>query len=382
MNSQKTSALSQLGYLTSQRSIPVGFSGSPSAAAIAEQGIHVALDPIASFPVTEASIRTQPLAVGPLAALTQTMSPPVFISQARENVSPEIRTDEIMEQLLRKGYIVEHRVYEGTYPSYMIARTRLGDRVFVRIDDQQYRMSFPQQLTTTSDIQMEKRSSVVLVPQETKMGVLQCLDYNICAAAFVCDNSICITQRRGTENSSNFTEENFVFKSGGTSFTGGKIGSSIVAYPIILLSEILKDPVKTEERISMASNEIAKVSFARLRSYDEDLRDAVKRLTTQSENLAKFATEADKELSRDIKKLSDAYDKIKDIAPDTLSDRDQADYYAIQRALVNKKELRTQILNSIASAYKTSGMTRSISEEFRNNIDPVLTAYKNSIGNV
>ncbi len=87
-------------------------------------------------------------------------------------------------------------------------------------------------------------------------------------------------------------------------------------------------------------------------------------------------------MSDDITKLSEAYESIKDIHPDTLSDSDQADYYAIQRTLFNLKDFRTQFLNSVANGYKTSGMCRSITEELRNNIDPVLTAYKNSINNV
>lgn len=404
MSSQKTSTLYQLGYFNPYSQPPLesgqnigqivqydndlGFSSTPTAAAVTKKDIHISLDsvhfPQANFPVTESSLNAQPLAIGPLAALTQSTAPPVFISQGNLSISQQIQTDEVIENLLRYGYVVENRVYDGAFPSYFIARTRLGDRVFIRIDDNNYRTSFPRRMVSgNSDIQMEKRSSLVLVPQETKMGVLQCLDHDICAAAFVCNNSICITQRQGPEQigkAPQFTEENFILRNGGHSFIGGKIGTSIVAYPIVMLSDVLKYPVKTEERVSSASNEIAKVAFARLRSYHEDLSDAIKRLHSQSENLMKFTDEAENNLSNDIHKLSEAYEKIKEISPGNLSDQDQVTYYAIQRGLINKKELQDRVINSIASAYKASGMVRSISEELRNNVDPVLNSYYQSIG--
>jgi hypothetical protein len=401
MCAQQNLSLSQLGYIGSYPRINTGFSGSPSAAAIAEQGVHFSLDSVpmsqgnlpsapiyvipsqGNFPVTEASIKNQSFVSSPLQTLTQSTTPPLFISQGGLSVPQEIRTDEVMEKLLQYGYVVENRVYDGDYPSFLIARTRLGDRVFILIDDNSYRVTFPRQLTSSyNDIQIEKRPSLVLVPQETKMGVLQCLDYDICAAAFVCNNSVCITRRRNYEQpgkSGEFTEENYVFRSGKIPFSGAKIGSSIVAYPIVSLSEILNNPMTTEEKIDKASNEIAKVAFVRLRSYHENLVDTIKRLKKQSKSLDEFTSEAETSLSRDIHKLSVAYEKIKDISPNTLPDEYQTDYYAIQRALANKKELRSRILNSVSSAYGTSGMVRSISEELNNNVNPVINAYKESI---
>lgn len=355
MSFPKTSPLFQLGYLNQSSQIPTGISGTPSASAIAEQGVHVSLDPQVSQPVNS----------GVLNSIIQTTIPPTFVSES-DNTN-----DSTMEQLLQKGYVIENRVYEGSSLSYFIAKTRLGDHVFIRIDNSQYSSTFP---ISNTDIQMENRSSVVVVPQETKMGILQCLEYDICGAAFICNNSVCVSQRKSLDPTGNFSEQNFIFKNGNPSFVGAKFNNSIVAYPVVPLSEILKDPIKSEERIAGASNAIAKVAFIRLRSYNQDLNDAIKKLIEQSSGLDKTIDESEKRMSDDIKKLSDAYESIKDIHPNTLSDIDQSSYYAIQRTLADLKDLRTQFLNSFANAYKVSGMCRSVTEELRNNIEPVLNS--------
>lgn len=396
MNSQTNSIGDQsFGY---------GFSGVRSAAALAEQGTRVSIEPIIqntlpssiprsptlpsslpsarnnladiSFPVNENSIPLISARTSPLETLVQTNSSPVFTTQH----PPENRMDEIMEKLLRHGYLIDRRVYVGTVPNYFMAKTRLGDPVFIRINDPQYRATFPVfPNINPNDVQMEKKTSVILVPQDVKMGILQCLNYDICGAAFICNDSICITERKTgtTPKNTTFVDENFVLRSGNIPFNGARVGRSLVAYPIVNLSEILSDPRASEERISLASQEIIKNAFDRLESYNQDFIDSIIILQNQSNNLTQLVREVEQNMDRDIQQLEKAYNKIKDISPDHLSDEDQATYYTIQRELRNLKELQIKFINAIANSMNTSGMIRMISSELRSYIDPILNQYKN-----
>jgi len=287
--------------------------------------------------------------------------------------------DEVMERLLRNGYVIDRRIYSGALPSYFIAKTRLGDSVFIRINDPQYRATFPTlPKLSPNDIQMEKKSSVILVPQEVKLGILQCLNYDVCGAAFVCNDSICITERQASNDPerTTFTDENFVFRSGNNSFSGARVGRSLVAYPIVNLTDVLNQPRLTEDRIAAASREIIQTAFDRLQTYNQDFRDALIVLQTQGNNLTRLIQEAEEKMNRDIQRLEEAYNKIKDFPPDQLPDDDQAAYYAIQRELKDRKEFRIKFINAIANAMNNSGAVRMISSELRTNVDPILNVYK------
>lgn len=295
--------------------------------------------------------------------VTESVPIPLLPSIQTVPISPvqEKSLDEIMKQLQSHGYIIENKITSLTN-CYFISRTRFGDKILIKIDN----YSVP---PSTNDIHIEKRSSLMVVPQEIKAALLSCLEHGICSVAFISNNGMCITQKMA-DGTPNFSEENFIVSSGKLN------GNTII--PIVSLSDILANPM-IEEKISKVGNELSKMAFTKLNIYQEDLLDAIKRLTIQSQNLSKFVKEAENTLSDEINKLSSAYEKIKHINPETLSTLDQADYYAIQRGLANKKELQSQIINSLANAYKTSEMIRSISEELRS-VDPVLSAFRESVG--
>lgn len=226
-------------------------------------------------------------------------SPPVFISTSTTNVPsiPEIKIDSTIDNLLHKGYLVENRVCANSSLIYLMAKTRLGDQVLIKIDIPQYSSSRP----SSSDIQVDPS----LIPPKINL---------IPDTAFVCNHTMCISENENF----NLISENI-----------SKFNNSIIFYPVMLLSDILTDPVKSEQLIAISSEKIAKAASSQLHGYTQEFD----------------------QITNDITELSAAYDKIKDISPDTLSDSDQADYYAIQRTLFTLKDTRANLLNSAANKF-------------------------------
>jgi len=285
------------------------------------------------------------------------------------------RTDEVMEKLLNHGYVIEHRLYEGQFISQLVAKTRAGDMVLIKVDSAQYRASFPK--IPASDILLERKSAVTLVPQETKWGILQCLNNNVCGAAFICSNSLCVTEKKvGKEVS--FTEENFVFRSS-PNLSGGKIGRHLVAYPIIPLTKILEAPLAMEDQIASQTKLICELGFDRLDEHQKKLKEAIDHFQTQANNLGLLNQEAKTRLCSDIDQCAKLYEKIREVNPESLPEDLKTDYYMIIRILTEKKAAREKYLNGMANAYAITNMIKSLSDEFKGMVDPVLNTYMEAL---
>jgi hypothetical protein len=256
-----------------------------------------------------------------------------------KNVDMTSNLDTLSEKLGSKGYIVENRIYDNSSLCYLLAKTRLGDLVLIRVDSFQF--SLPGMI---NDIQLDNRSSAIVVPHETKMGTLQCIEHGVCGAAYVCKDNICVTQRKGLDPMGNFSEETFSFKNGINEF----VGNPIVPFPVISLSEILNNPIKREIKIAKASDAIAKVSFIRLRSYSQDFEDAVKRLIDQSNNIKRAINDNEKIISNNIHQMTQLYENIREID----SENDKVTYYDIQKILAELKDFRINFLDSTAAELK------------------------------
>ena len=306
---------------------------------------------------------------------------PIFIIQKLPEKKPVVifnepsERDEIIEKLLQNGYVIDYRMYEGPSIAHLLARTRAGDNVIVKIDSSHYRSSFPK--IPTNDIQLERKSAVVLVPQETKMSVLDCLNYDICGAAFICNNSICITEKKKHGGETSFVEENFVFRSQ-PSISGGKIGRNIMAYPIVLLSKILENPLKIEDQISEQSKTIADMAFGKLENYQKELEEVVLILQKRSKSLESVNNMVKSRLDKEILDLEKMYLRIRGVSPKSLPEDLQADYYLILRTLAEKKKIREKYLNGVANIYTTTGTIQTVSNDFLNSVDPIYNMYMES----
>ena len=247
---------------------------------------------------------------------------------------------------------IENCIYQNSLPKYLIAKTKLGDRVLIRINANNNEFK-----PSENDAFIEKRDSITLVKEETKMGVLQCLDHGIFGCAFICENGLSLCYRK---NQNEYTEENFIFTTIPPSFTNKSGVYPIVHFPI---------EKEDEKKIASAAENIAKISFIRLRSYNKSLEDAIIVLMEQNRNLARVSFEVERDLNEEIRRLTEIYEGL------PLSDLS----VTIQNALINRKELRTQFLNSLFKGYKITGMCHLISEELRKETDGIITTYYNSI---
>lgn len=342
-----------------------------------------------SVTVAIASPTITPSIKGPQTSIIDSLieenKPPVFAIQKlpeKKSVvtfnnpfTPEPRNDEMMEKLLRNGYLIEYRLYEGSSITHLVAKTRAGDNVILKIDNSQYRNGFPKM--PSNDIQLERKSAVVLVPQETKLGILECLNYDICGAAFICNNSICITEKKGERSEQSFTEENFVFRTQ-PSISGGKIGRNLVAYPILMLSKVLENPLQAEDQIAEQSKMISDLAFDRLDTYQKDLQNAISLLEKRSKNLETLNSMVRTDLDKEIEKLNEMYQKIRGVAPDTLPEDLQTDYYLKLRTLAEKKKLREKYLNGIASSYSITDTVQAIADDLLGYVDPLYQLYMES----
>ena len=287
--------------------------------------------------------------------------------------------NELVEQLLSHGYTIEYRLYEGQVTTHLLAKSRAGDLLLIKLDMSKYKGQFPK--LPESDILMERKSAVILVPQQTKLGILECIKHDVCGAAFVCNNSICLTEvgKRGEKGKpTSFTEENFVFKSS-PNLSGGKIGRQLVAYPIVPLSKILENPNQIEDQISENAKRISDTAFDKLDQAQAELNKAIARLTTYSQNIDQLNKDAKRDLDTEIEEWTRKYKRLQGISPERLPDDSQADYYMILRTLAEKKKAREKYLNGISNAYGITSTIQSIADELKNSVDPVYNMYMGSI---
>jgi len=335
-----------------------------------------------NFVVSEESLNRPFTSKTPLEQLIQSNYPPVFTSPPipQEGIEGEVRFDEIMEKLLQGGYVIEYRMYDNKDLTHLLATTKRGDKVLIQVDSPPYQSTFPQ-IFSSSDIQMQLRPSMTLVPQETKVGAMQCLNYDVCGVAFICKGDICITEKSMREKSKqiSYTEKNYTFQTT-CDIGAGIIGRALVAYPIIKLSSILEDPEKAENNIASVSEEIHKLSVKKLHKQHKQLEEALDKLTQKIRTIRGFLEKADFSLDADIEKLTKMYNNLKGVSPDELCDEDRDAYYMVMRNLASKKNLRTKLINSMSAVYAATGQIQGISKDLCRLVDPLIQEHARSSG--
>lgn len=316
---------------------------------------------------------TTSCSASPLEMISQGQNPVMFkapeVPQA--GISQELRFDDIMEKLLHHGYLVEARVYVGSMVKFLIACTRRGDKVILKLDNELYRMTFPKS-EGESDFQIEQRDGgVVIVPQETKVGVLKCLNYDICGAAFVCDENFCVTEKHHEAEAVSFSDEMFVFRKA-PEFKYSRLGGKSVAYPVVKLKSVLADPCGLEEKIGAVSAQIHCQAFDRLQVKYENTRDMIKYLLQQLECMNNMVNLADTELDRDIAKLTKVYCDYGQIPMCELCDQDKCIYQTVMKELKHKKMLRNKVINCVSHTYCSLKTVGDISDTIKTSCDPLV----------
>jgi hypothetical protein len=271
--------------------------------------------------------------------------------------------------------------------THLLARTLLGDRFLIKIDSPQYQASFPKLHTsnyeqnenkTSSDLQIIHRSKTTLVPQEIKLGTLQCLNYDICGAAFICNGNICTSEK---SKANQLEEHQFAFQTPQKLNLRNELDPSSLAYPIVPLSQLLDDPETYIQRIAKINAEITEKNSHFLEMKNQDLKSQLRQLDNDLIGTKNVLLEIKERLDSEITNLTQAYLDLKEkwkgaqLDPNQLPDPIQAEYYHLLKALAQKKDLRRKLFTAIENAYSSTDALKNIPQFFREEINPVLKEY-------
>lgn len=313
-------------------------------------------------PVSQTIMNRTP---GPLSAMTISNVPPVSTNVELPRQGEAYNN--LLEKLLANGYLVQYRLYDGQSLLYLMTLTRAGDTFLIRVDLPQERTG----LGRVPEVQIERRPVLTVVPQEIKVGALQCLNYDICGAAFVCDGNLCLAERPngGLEEQVQLVEEQFALKS---PIDGVRLGRSIVAYPVVQLSDLLADPKGYEDRLADASHAMANLGYEVLSQDTRSFLQALDQVRDNVIELATFSKNLSTDLDQDIEKLTEVYSDIRNLHPGDLPDDQQARYYLLLKTLADKKTQRRQLIDAVANAHQAANLVRSVPAEIHAQIDPFL----------
>lgn len=320
--------------------------------------------------------------MSPIDQLIQANLPPSFETPSipKLNLKADTRFDEVLQKLLEYGFIIDYRMYDNGKLTHLLATTKQGDRVLIQVDNLSYQSTFPS-MFNSSDVQMRSLPNVTFVPQETKIGALECLNYDVCGVAFVCEGNICMTQKKNGTKEMTYSEKNYTFQSS-SEIGAGVIGHALVAYPIISLSTVLANPQKAEDQIASVAGEIHEISLKKLYKQHERLEEALNKLKEQITSEGQFIRSADFALDSDIDKLTQIYHSLKEINPDEMSDSQQEAYYVVLRNLKEKKALRSRLINMTSTAHAITNSIQSLSKEFEQLVNPLMQKHSESLGQI
>ncbi len=333
----------------------------------------------ALFSVSETSVLQSPQGDSILDSLARGNMVPQFSALGD---LPGEREDTIMERLLQNGYLVKARIYKGSQIGYFLARSREGDCFFIKIDNPKYQQSFPSvEFSGLDDVQLVK-SLATIIPQDVKMGAIECMEYGICGAAFVCSGSICMTEPNSNSVSvTTVGEENFVFNST-RNIPAAMIGNSAMAYPVVYLSSLLSDPKGFEIKLSQLSSDLLKKTYSKIGKQQTELTSAVEKLQKKIEKLVTFAKVVREDLTLDISKVEAAFENIRDIDPTEVSSEERDLYSTILRSLAEKKDLQVKALTRLGDVYSLTETIDSLGKEIDILVNPVVDEVLSNIGQI
>jgi len=296
--------------------------------------------------------------------------PPVIVTKNA------IRYDQIMDTLLDAGYLIDYRLYSDQTVTHLLAKTLLGDRFLIKVDSPQYQATFPKLHTnkTQKDIQLEHFPDMTLVPQETKMGTLKCLNYDICGAAFICEGNICTSER--PLGSKQIQEDQYTMQTPQRLNSQNDFEPSSIALPIVSLKSLLNDPQDYIQRIAKINSEIVEVNAELLQSRNKTMIQELELIQTDLKALQQVLLDIKGALDEEIATLTQSY--LRFAGQEMLPEPIQSEYYLLLKTISQKKELRRRILTSIENAYNSTIPLKDIPKIIRAEVDPLLQEYARS----
>lgn len=284
---------------------------------------------------------------------------------------------EFLSLLKEKGYKISNVLIDNGKLKNVIATNIRGDIVLIEVDEEIKKT----QNYEEKDLLMQKNNDLLVVPQKTKVGTLACLDPNLCRAAFVCNDSICLVKKQELNGKgTTFSEENAIIQLSSQNL-GGKKGNGSIAYPSLLSSTIINpknDELDISSMISKSSENLMNFAVTDLSKNLEDYRDTLKSFKRKIKSVEIIFSKLE-EYNEDIRILEENYEKLL-TSEDSEEVRKLRNVY--QNNLIKKKSIRIRLINSLYIILNTSGLIDTIGKDIDEVVNPVLNEFMSSIHNV
>ena len=230
---------------------------------------------------------------------------------------------EFLELLKERGYKVSNILIgnDGKYKNIIATNIR-GDPILIEMDHQIDK--------TTSygkrDLLIEK-SNVTVVPQRIKVGTLACLDANVCKAAFVCNDSICLVKKQEFGNGKKIINEETAIMQLSSQETGGRKEGS-VAFPTVSASTILNtnnEEIDISSRVSKDATKLVNYAIGDLYNLEKEYKEQLDKFRNKIGSTHILLEKILNTYNEEIEKLEFSYDKI--LSNDTDSEVESSDIY-------------------------------------------------------
>lgn len=292
----------------------------------------------------------------------------VISSAVTEIVESQVNKEqEFLELLKERGYKVSNILIgnDGKYKNIIATNIR-GDPILIEMDHQIDK--------TTSygkrDLLVEK-SNVTVVPQRIKVGTLACLDSNVCKAAFVCNDSICLVKKQEFGNGKKIINEETAIMQLSSQETGGRKEGS-VAFPTVSASTILNtnnEEIDISSRVSKDATKLVNYAIGDLYNLEKEYKEQLDKFRNKIGSTHILLEKILNTYNEEIAKLEYSYDKI--LSADTDSESKKS-YY---EALAKKKSIRIRLINALYNMLNTMSIIKEIGADIDNNINPILNEF-------
>jgi len=302
------------------------------------------------------------------------------VYNATSDNAVENRSDLYMNELFKKDIIVTKRLYLNEKPSYLLAKTKLGDNVFIKLDNEMYVNSFPQISDVEEYLDQSRKDLVYLKPttnaievgQETMLNSKECENFDICGAALTCNNGICFANKK--ENTAVHFNEIMDITNVGVPV--GAIGYNALEYPIITMSSALNNP-DIVNQVNKYSTKLRENAFKKLEDARKVYGENLKKMQEQYKTLGDFEAKLKNNLSGDITKLtkiSGNYDANQAVNVAT----NQKDI--VYSSLMTKNEIMNQSIAALSNYYAQAPILNGMNAETKSRFPALIDELSSSLG--
>lgn len=260
-----------------------------------------------SRPEVEASFIAEDELVGSISANPiQTQTSQVYHSPSTaqfETYEGIVQDKDVEQSLIDSGFLPTEKILtkdeNGLVSCQFIkARDKLGHSAFVEVDtDYTNGMGFIK--VSDNDRVMSVSQEASVIPYSMKIGTFEA-NKDLYGVGFVCDNNICMMQRKDPSLAP--TETVFSTSTDGLE-TSGIIQDHPIPYPIVKMSEILTNPAEVERSVSESHKRMRNVAFNHCQKDVDLLKSRLNMLDAEVDKFDKISNEVSNSLACTIETL-------------------------------------------------------------------------------